>query len=120
MESTESDVIFYGKWGVLCNFIVIGVMIPDSRLKLSRSRRTLWRVTSYTLNNGAYFQSLKESLKRHTGNLPQFQWSGLSEKDEIGRGANGSVFIATHGEAEKVVMKKTSSASSKKRVSFIG
>ena len=54
---------------------------------------------------------MKESLKRHTGNLPQFQWSGLSEMDEIGRGAYGSVFVATHGGAEKVVVKKLISSS---------
>ena len=50
-------------------------------------------------------------MKRHTGNSPQFQWSGLSEKDEIGRGAYGLVFVATHGGAEKVVVKKLISSS---------
>ena len=50
-------------------------------------------------------------MKRHTGNLPQFQWSGLSEKDEIGRGAYGSVFVATYGGAEKIVVKKLISSS---------
>ena len=49
--------------------------------------------------------SLKGSLRRHTGNLPEFEWSELSEKDEIGRGTYGSVFVATH-ETSKVVVKK--------------
>ena len=30
--------------------------------------------------------SLKDPLKLHTANLPKFQWSELSDKDEIGRG----------------------------------
>ena len=53
--------------------------------------------------------SLKDSLKLHTANLPKFQWSELSDKDEIGRGTYGSVFVATHGSgtvSEKVVVKK--------------
>ena len=54
--------------------------------------------------------SVKESLRRHTGNLPEFQWSELSDKDEIGRGTYGSVFVATHG-AGKVVVKKLISSS---------
>ena len=50
--------------------------------------------------------SVKVSL-RSTAGLPEFQWSDLSENDEIGRGAFGSVLIACHGTAtEKVVIKK--------------
>ena len=48
-------------------------------------------------------------MKLHTANLPKFQWSELSDKDEIGRGTYGSVFVATHGNgtvSEKVVVKK--------------
>ena len=51
--------------------------------------------------------SVKVSLRRSTAGLPEFQWSDLSEKDEIGRGAFGSVLIACHGTStEKVVVKK--------------
>ena len=51
--------------------------------------------------------SVKVSLRRSTAGLPEFQWSDLSEKDDIGRGAFGSVLISCHGTAtEKVVVKK--------------
>ncbi len=51
--------------------------------------------------------SLKQTFKSYTAGLPEFQWSDLVDKEEIGRGTYGTVLLANNQTtSEKVVVKK--------------
>ena len=53
---------------------------------------------------------LLERTKRSSpfNDFPQFSWSDLTDKEEIGRGSFGCVFTAKRSDGESVVVKKTS------------